>query len=61
MPVRSCLSRLLHSEDGATSIEYSLIAAFIFMAIINVLQVVGVELAGIFSDAEAGLQKRTKV
>jgi Flp pilus assembly pilin Flp len=61
MPVRRYLSRFLLDEDGATSIEYSLIAAFIFLAIINVLQTVSVELTGIFGDAQAGLQKRAKI
>lgn len=59
--MRSCLSRFLLEERGATSIEYGLIAAFIFLAIINVLQAVSVELVGIFGDAQAGLQKRVKV
>lgn len=59
--MRSCLFRFLIDEDGATSIEYGLIAAFIFMAIITVLQGVSVELVGIFGDAQAGLQKRVKV
>jgi Flp pilus assembly pilin Flp len=61
MTVRSCLSRFLLDEDGATSIEYSLIAAFIFLAIINVMQAVSVELTGIFGDAQTGLQKRAKL
>ena len=59
--MRSSLSRFLIDDRGATSIEYGLIAAFIFLAIINVLQAVSVELVGIFGDAQAGLQKRAKV
>lgn len=46
------------SESGATSIEYSLIAAFIGLAIITVLQSVGTEVKGPFIDAETGLKKR---
>ncbi len=56
--MRSLLSRLLLDENGATSIEYSLIAAFIFLAIISVLQAVSIELNGIFGDVEIGLKKR---
>jgi pilus assembly protein Flp/PilA len=56
--VRGSLSHFLHDEGGTTSIEYSLIAAFIFLAIIGVLQTVGTELSGVFNDAQAGLQRR---
>lgn len=55
------ISRFLRDEAGATSIEYALIAAFIFMAIINVLGDVATELTSIFTDVQSGLQKRPKV
>ena len=45
-------------ESGATAIEYGLIAAFIALAIIVVLQSIGTEVKGPFIDAEAGLKKR---
>ena len=61
MAVRDSLSRFLCDDNGATSIEYALIAAFIFLAIINVLQLVSVELTGTFNDVQAGMQKRPKV
>lgn len=48
-------------ESGATSIEYSLIAAFIGMVIIGVLANVGTELTGVYSDVQTGLQKRPAV
>lgn len=48
-------------DSGATAIEYSLIAAFIAMAIITVVQQVGTEVQGPFRDAEAGLKKRAAV
>lgn len=56
--MHTLLSGFRRDERGATSIEYGLIAAFIFLAIINVLQAVGVELTGIFNDVQAGLKKR---
>ena len=59
--MRDSFARFLCDDDGATSIEYALIAAFIFLAIINVLQLISVELNGTFTDVQAGLQKRPKV
>ena len=59
--VINCLCRFVGDENGATSIEYALIAAFIFLAIINVLESVSVELTGTFNDVQAGMQKRPKV
>lgn len=45
-------------ETGGTAIEYSLIAAFIGIAIITSLQAIGIELTGIFNDVAGGLKKR---
>ncbi|MEZ5853280.1 MAG: Flp family type IVb pilin [Hyphomicrobiaceae bacterium] len=56
--MRRLAKRLINDENGATAIEYSLIAAFIAIAIITVLQAVGIELSSIFVDVEAGLKKR---
>lgn len=56
--MRSLLNRFCRSDDGATSIEYSMIAAFIAIAIIYVLIGISVELKSIFVDVQAGLQKR---
>ncbi len=56
--VRSLVKKALRDENGATAIEYSLIAAFIAIAIITVLQAVGIELQSIFVDVEGGLKKR---
>ncbi len=53
------LRKFMSCESGATSIEYGLIAAFIGVAIIGVLQTVGQEVKGPFVDAQTGLQKRT--
>jgi pilus assembly protein Flp/PilA len=52
------LTRFYEAENGATAIEYGLIAAFIGIAIINVLQGVGQQLVPVFSDVETGLKKR---
>ena len=51
----------LADERGATAIEYSLIAAFIGIALVSTLVNVGVEVKGPFVDAEAGLKKRPAI
>ncbi|MGE0700264.1 MAG: Flp family type IVb pilin [Hyphomicrobiaceae bacterium] len=56
--MRNLLNTFRRDDGGATSIEYALIAAFIGIAIITVVQNVGIELTGIFSDVQSGLKKR---
>ena len=46
----------LKDERGATSIEYAVIAAMIFFAILSALSLIGPALNGIFNSAEAGLE-----
>lgn len=41
-------------ESGATSIEYALIASFIFLAIISVLTQVGSNLTSTFTSVNGG-------
>ena len=41
--------RLLMNEDGATGIEYGLIAALVAVAAVTVLSTVGVNLTGTFT------------
>lgn len=45
----------LKSEDGATAIEYGLIAAGIALAIVAVVFTLGDDLLGIFEDIETEL------
>ncbi|MEZ5855106.1 MAG: Flp family type IVb pilin [Hyphomicrobiaceae bacterium] len=52
------LAKFAKCESGATAIEYGLIAALIGVAIITVVNNVGQEIQGTFSDVEAGLKKR---
>ncbi len=49
------LKRFLGNEDGATAIEYGLIAALIGVAIIVAVQTVGSSLQGTFGSVSAGL------
>jgi pilus assembly protein Flp/PilA len=49
------LGRFVRDRCGATSIEYGLIAAFIFMAIIAAVRQVGVNLVPWFQAVADGL------
>mgnify|MGYP001308325376 CR=1 FL=1 len=57
----SMLKRFAQAENGATAIEYGLIAAFIGTAIILAVQAVGVEVGTTFNSVETGLKKRPAV
>jgi pilus assembly protein Flp/PilA len=52
------LAKFAKSESGATAIEYGLIAALIGVAIITVVNNVGLEVKGTFADVDTGLKKR---
>jgi pilus assembly protein Flp/PilA len=49
------LKRFLKNEDGATAIEYGLIAALIGVAIIGAVSAVGGSLQDTFDSVTAGL------
>ena len=49
------LIRLLQNEDGATAIEYGLIAALIAVAAIAAFQLVGTNLSAIFNTVATEL------
>ena len=49
------LKRFLKNEDGATAIEYGLIAALIGVAIIGVVGTVGTSLQAVFAQIAAAL------
>ena len=49
------LTRLFHNEDGATAIEYGLIAALIAVAAIAAFQLVGTNLSAIFNTVATDL------
>jgi pilus assembly protein Flp/PilA len=52
----SSLKRFLSNEDGATAIEYGLIAALIGVAIITAVGVVGDELTNTFTEVSTELK-----
>jgi pilus assembly protein Flp/PilA len=51
-------TKLLRDEQGATAIEYGLIAALIAVAAITAMQSLGNELQGTFSDVSSSLASR---
>ena len=52
---RSAMTRLWKDEEGATAIEYGLLAALIAVAIIGAVTAVGGGLITTFEDVEAEL------
>ena len=54
-PVLSILERFGRDRSGASSIEYSLIAAFIFIAIVGAVSLVGTNLVPWFQAVADGL------
>jgi len=49
------LARFLREEEGATAIEYGLIASLIAVAIVTVLLTLGPKLAAVFTKVETSL------
>lgn len=47
--------KLIKNEEGATAIEYGLIAALIAVAIISAVSTVGTELTTTFSEVSSAL------
>lgn len=47
--------RFMKAEEGATAIEYGLIAALISVAIVGVLVTLGPALSGVFSTVQSKL------
>ena len=54
--MRTFISRFMKDENGATAIEYGLIAAGIAVAIIVVVQTVGTNLNTTFSSVSTALK-----
>lgn len=49
------LARFLKEEDGATAIEYALIASAIFFAILTTVQLMGGQLGDLFESVASGI------
>ena len=53
----SSITRFLRDEEGATAIEYGLIAGLISIAIVTVLTTLGTDLSGLFGKISTELTK----
>jgi pilus assembly protein Flp/PilA len=53
MPI---LARFLKNENGATAIEYALMASLIALFIVAAVQVVGTKVSTVFTEAGAALK-----
>ncbi len=49
------IMRFIKKEDGATAIEYGLLASLIAVAIVGVLVTLGPKLAGVFTTVQTNL------
>ena len=54
--MKALINKFFNDEDGATAIEYGLIAALIAVAIITAVRAVGTELTNTFSNVAVNLQ-----
>ena len=50
------LARFLNNQDGATAIEYALMASLIGLFIIAAVQTVGTKVSTVFTEVGAGLK-----
>jgi pilus assembly protein Flp/PilA len=53
------LKRLIHDEEGATAIEYGLIAGLVAVAIITALSLLGTSLDNLFTDVATQVEGAT--
>jgi len=56
----SCLVRFMKEEEGATAIEYGLIASLIAVAIVGVLVTLGPRLREVFTKVQTSLSTATE-
>ncbi|RAU20946.1 Flp family type IVb pilin [Paramagnetospirillum kuznetsovii] len=54
--IRSLTSKYIRNENGATAIEYGLIAALISIAALTAFQAIGPRLLTTFGNVSTGLQ-----
>lgn len=53
--MRALFAELLRNEDGATAIEYGLIAALISIAAVTIMSTVGTNLSSVFNTVATDL------
>lgn len=57
--MKAIFKRFRKNEDGATAIEYGLIAALVAVALIGALTLLGTDLAALFGTVSTELQNAT--
>jgi pilus assembly protein Flp/PilA len=58
--MKNIIARFVRNEEGATAIEYGLIAALISVVMVSVLVALGPELRDTFTDVQTGLETRNQ-
>ena len=53
--MRTLLQRFIHEQNGATAIEYGLLALFIFLAIIASLQALTTKVGNTYNNVAANV------
>lgn len=53
--MKALFNKFLNDEEGATAIEYGLIAALIAVAVITAIRAVGSNVSGTFSEVASAL------
>lgn len=57
--MKKLFARFLKNEDGATAIEYGLIAALVSVVMVSVLVTLGPEIRDTFQDVQTNLASRS--
>ena len=51
------IRKFIRDDNGATAIEYGLIAALLAVAIVGIVTTIGTDLVNVFTDVSTNLQK----
>lgn len=57
--MKNIIARFVKNEEGATAIEYGLIAALISVVMVSVLVTLGPEIKATFTDVQTNLASRS--
>jgi pilus assembly protein Flp/PilA len=53
--IKTVILNFLHDEEGASAIEYALIAAMVAIALVTFVQPINASITAIFTDIQAAL------
>ena len=54
--MKNLLTRFLHDENGATMVEYAILASLISIAAIAIILLVGEEVLGLFTGVDTAMK-----